>query len=149
MQLPRLYRTLQQRRCVSCIQHHHRAATTTTVTTTTVNTTTVTTTSVSAYPSGNKLVVTLDCCFFNGREDREEDGKMIPDDWDEMSADEKVRWASGNLNTGADATGAGERISIPEGLREDGRGYVFELVQERPNGGNVAVGRICFFDYSA
>ena len=74
---------------------------------------------------------------------------MVPDDWEEMSADEKVMWVSGNLSTGAhDVQG---RISIPQGLREDGRGYVFENVQPRSNvyGGNVAVGRICFFDYSA
>ena len=72
---------------------------------------------------------------------------MVPDDWEEMSADEKEMWVSGNLSTGAhDVQG---RISIPQGLREDGRGYVFERVQARSNGGNIALGRICFFDYCA
>jgi hypothetical protein len=62
-----------------------------------------------------------------------------------MSQDERQSWASGALSDGAhDYSG---RISIPHDLREEGRGYVFEEVDERPNGSCVAIGRICFFDF--
>jgi hypothetical protein len=93
----------------------------------------------------DKLVIELECCYFNGFEEDEEGEKMMPDGWAEMSTDEKESWASGVLSTGqSDFQG---RISIPQNLREEGRGYVFEFIHPRPNGGNVAQGRICFCDH--
>ena len=94
-----------------------------------------------------KLIVVLDCCCFNGRDDREDGGKMLPDNWADMTTNEKEIWVSGKLSTGAhDVMG---RISIPQQFREEGRGYIFEDVEQRPNGSNIAVGRICYFDYCA